>query len=48
MSPDSTGLGLSMVRLIVDRLGGVVGFASDEGQGATFFFTVPNASSAPA
>jgi PAS domain S-box-containing protein len=48
VNPDSTGLGLYMVRLIVDRLGGGVGFESDEGQGATFFFTVPNASSAPA
>lgn len=37
------GLGLSIVRRIVDRLDGKVGVRSEAGQGSTFFFTLPAA-----
>ncbi|MDX2161751.1 MAG: ATP-binding protein [bacterium] len=36
-----TGLGLSITRRIVERLGGSVGVTSAQGQGSTFFFTLP-------
>ena len=35
------GLGLSIVRRIVNKLGGQVGIESEVGQGSTFFFTLP-------
>ncbi|MCB0196066.1 MAG: HAMP domain-containing histidine kinase [Anaerolineae bacterium] len=38
------GLGLSIVRRIVEKLGGQVGVNSEDGQGSTFFFTLPAAS----
>jgi signal transduction histidine kinase len=37
------GLGLSIVRRIVNRLDGKVGVRSEPGQGSTFFFTLPTA-----
>jgi signal transduction histidine kinase len=37
------GLGLSIVRDIVEKLGGAVGVDSKIGQGSTFFFTLPTA-----
>ncbi len=38
------GLGLSIVRRIVEKLGGQVGVESEVGQGSLFFFTLPAAS----
>jgi signal transduction histidine kinase len=37
------GLGLALVRRIVERLGGTVGITDDDGAGTTFFFTLPRA-----
>ena len=37
------GLGLSIVRRIIDRLDGRVGVRSEPGQGSTFFFSLPAA-----
>lgn len=38
------GLGLSIVRRIVEKMGGQVGVESNAGQGCRFFFTLPKAS----
>ncbi len=37
------GLGLSIVRRIIDKLGGQVGVESEVGQGSLFYFTLPTA-----
>ena len=37
--PDSTGIGLSLVKKIVESRGGQIRLVSDVGQGATFYFT---------
>jgi signal transduction histidine kinase len=38
------GLGLSIARRIIERLGGEVGFESVMGKGSEFYFTLPLAS----
>ena len=37
----SQGLGLAIVRRIVEKLGGEVGVERKEGQGSLFYFTLP-------
>jgi two-component system sensor histidine kinase/response regulator len=39
------GLGLSIVRRIVEKLGGQVGVESEPGRGSVFYFTLPQAAS---
>ena len=43
LGKEGTGLGLSIVRAIVEDCGGKVGIESEEGQGSTFWFWLPEA-----
>ncbi len=38
---EGTGLGLFLCRQLVEHHGGTIGLASVEGQGTTFWFTLP-------
>ena len=42
-----TGLGLSISKAIVEKLGGRIGFESEPGQGATFYFELPRTQEPP-
>jgi PAS domain S-box-containing protein len=44
---ESTGIGLALVKKIVEFCGGQVGVESAVGQGCTFWFTLPKAAAAP-
>ncbi len=45
--PEGSGLGLSLVKMLVERWGGKIWFESEEGKGTTFFFTIPFAGMKP-
>jgi signal transduction histidine kinase len=46
MRVEGHGLGLSIVRRIMEKLGGRVGFESQVGQGSLFYFALPAAEGA--
>lgn len=40
-SKNGTGLGLSISKALTERMGGTIGFSSEEGEGSTFYITFP-------
>ena len=44
METDGSGLGLFIAKNIIEAHGGMIWFESEEGKGATFFFTIPGLS----
>ena len=46
--PDSTGIGLTVVKKIVELLGGRIWVESEPGEGARFIFTLPRQEAIPA
>jgi signal transduction histidine kinase len=44
VSPDSTGIGLSIVKKVIETAGGTIHLQSTIGQGAKFYFTWPKQS----
>ncbi|MEI7554203.1 response regulator [Candidatus Chlorohelix sp.] len=40
-SKGGTGLGLSIAKAIVEKLGGIINFETEEGKGTTFYFVIP-------
>lgn len=43
---EGTGLGLAISKAIIEKMGGVIGFDSEPGKGATFYFDLPLAEAA--
>ena len=46
-SQGGTGLGLAVCKTLIEGMGGQIGYASDVGKGATFYFDLPLAGDAP-
>ena len=38
---DGSGLGLSITKALVDRMGGTIDYVSEVGKGTTFYITLP-------